>query len=181
MRWYHAVHAPNGSSFVHRHKPNHIDKRHIAHRVSVVNWSEQKPSVSMLVHVSASQSTDFSSQRSCFLSANVRYMRWAKNSICPSKRLPIRWISRHKPSKIISVHHWNSCERKCQPKLLVSPLYSNKAEIPAIFSLTPSHFVEWIEGNKASPLAPPRRGRGVITPWNGGSCFGVSLGWRCCC
>ena len=50
----------------------------------------------------------------------------------------------------------------------------NKAETPAIFSLIRSPFVEWREGNNASPPAPPRRGRGVVTLANGGSYLGVS-------
>ena len=53
----------------------------------------------------------------------------------------------------------------------------NKAETPAIFSLIRSPFVEWREGNNASPPAPPRRGRGVISHGNGGSCLRVTLGW----
>ena len=53
----------------------------------------------------------------------------------------------------------------------------NKAEAPAIFSLTPSHFVKWRKENKASPPAPPRRGRGVVSRENEASSFGVNLGW----
>ena len=49
----------------------------------------------------------------------------------------------------------------------------NKAETPAIFSLSPGPFAEWRKENKASPPAPPRRGRGVVSHANGGSCLGV--------
>ena len=50
----------------------------------------------------------------------------------------------------------------------------NKAETPVPFSLTHCPFVEWREENKASPPAPLRRERGVISLANGGSCWGVT-------